>query len=387
MNDAPSFTPGPGQIVDENSVPVSIPNWATDLSPGPADEADQTLAFLVSNDRSSLFSAQPAISPDGTLTFTPATNAVGSAIVTVRLKDNGGTEHGGTDTSPAQNFMITLRAMNHAPVANAQAVSLNENTPASIRLTGSDEDGDALVYTILTLPAHGTLDGSGANRTYAPADKYTGPDSFTFKVSDGRLDSLAATVSLTVLPVNLAPVAVAQVSPLFALRPENTNTMILSPNNTNAQVVLDASLSHDAENDPLHYSWFGDGLLVPFGSGAVLSNVFEVGSHTITLVVDDSQLSGSDTLNLEIIRPGEAIDEIIALLNESNLERKRKRPLLATLKAAVASFDRGSFTSGRNQLHAFENKVRAQIASADPVLADSLIQAAQNVLRIVSRKE
>src|SRR5207249_716412 len=158
------------------------------------DEADQTLAFLLSSDRSSLFSAQPAINPDGTLTFTPATNAVGSATVTVRLKDSGGTEHGGSDTSPAQTFTITLRAVNHAPVANAQAVSLNENTPTTILLIGWDEDGDALVYTILTLPAHGTLDGSGGARTYVPADKYAGPDTFSFKVSDGRLDSVAATV-------------------------------------------------------------------------------------------------------------------------------------------------------------------------------------------------
>ena len=61
---------------------------------------------------------------------------------------------------------------------------------------------------MVTRPAHGTLSGTAPNLTYTPAANYNGPDSFTFTVNDGTVDSAAATVSITVTPVNDAPVAV-----------------------------------------------------------------------------------------------------------------------------------------------------------------------------------
>ena len=42
---------------------------------------------------------------------------------------------------------------------------------------------------------------------YTPNANYQGPDSFTFKVNDGTVDSEAATVSITVTPVNDKPTA------------------------------------------------------------------------------------------------------------------------------------------------------------------------------------
>ena len=68
-------------------------------------------------------------------------------------------------------------------------------------------------------------------------------------------------------------------------------------------------------------------------------------------------------------------------LDETPLERNRKRPLIASLKVAVASFDRGSFGAGANQLQAFQNKVRAQLSATDPILAEALFLAAAEILR------
>ena len=108
VNDAPSFIKGPNQTVNQNAGPQTVSTWATAISPGPADEAGQALSFLVSNDNNGLFAAQPAISPSGTLTYTPATGINGSATVTARLQDNGGTANGGIDTSPPQSFNLTV---------------------------------------------------------------------------------------------------------------------------------------------------------------------------------------------------------------------------------------------------------------------------------------
>jgi len=109
VNDAPSFTKGADQSVNENSAGQSVSNWATSISPGPTNEAGQTLSFqVVNNSNPSLFSVGPAITPSGTLTFTPAAGMSGSALITLALMDNGGTANGGDDTSDTQTFNINV---------------------------------------------------------------------------------------------------------------------------------------------------------------------------------------------------------------------------------------------------------------------------------------
>ena len=103
---------------------------------------------------------------------------------------------------------ITVNSVNDPPVANAGSATTDEDTAVDITLVGSDIDGDPLTYAIATQPAHGTLSGSGANRTYTPAANYHGPDSFAFVANDGTVDSAAATVSITVTSINDDPVAV-----------------------------------------------------------------------------------------------------------------------------------------------------------------------------------
>lgn len=99
---------------------------------------------------------------------------------------------------------------NHLPVANAQSVSVTEDIAKTITLTATDADpADTLTFAVVAVPAHGTLSGTGANLTYTPAPNYNGPDNFTFNANDGKADSNVATVSLTIVPVNDAPVAVA----------------------------------------------------------------------------------------------------------------------------------------------------------------------------------
>jgi MYXO-CTERM domain-containing protein len=99
---------------------------------------------------------------------------------------------------------------NDAPAATAQSIAATEDTPAPVKLSGSDADGDPVTYTVVDGPSHGTLSGTAPALTYAPAAEYSGADSFTFKVNDGFADSPAATVSVTVAAVNDLPVASAQ---------------------------------------------------------------------------------------------------------------------------------------------------------------------------------
>src|SRR5205085_11009323 len=49
VNDAPSFTKGANQTVAEDAAAQSVLNWATALRVGPANEAGQTLSFVLTN--------------------------------------------------------------------------------------------------------------------------------------------------------------------------------------------------------------------------------------------------------------------------------------------------------------------------------------------------
>ena len=54
-------------------------------------------------------------------------------------------------------------------------------------LTGSDPDGDALVWSVTTQPTHGTASITGGSTlSYTPAANYSGPDVVGVTVSDGR---------------------------------------------------------------------------------------------------------------------------------------------------------------------------------------------------------
>src|SRR5207249_4676966 len=83
INDAPSFTKGADQTVNEDGGAQSVSGWATAISAGPSNESSQTVDFIATNDNNSLFSTQPTVSASGALTYTPAANANGSATVTV----------------------------------------------------------------------------------------------------------------------------------------------------------------------------------------------------------------------------------------------------------------------------------------------------------------
>lgn len=215
VNQPPSFTVGPDQTVDEHAPPQSVSGWATNISCGQGD-TEQTLTFVVDNSNAALFAQPPAITPDGTLTYTLASHAVGSATITVTLHDNGGTDNGGIDTSAPQTFTIEATPVNDPPTALAQSLGTDSNQSMAITLTGDDGDPEMsprqkLTYTITSSPALGTIsnfDAATGNLTYTPKAGASGPDSFTFAVTDddtagspANLSSTPATVQIWVDPV------------------------------------------------------------------------------------------------------------------------------------------------------------------------------------------
>ena len=101
--------------------------------------------------------------------------------------------------------MLTVTSVNDAPVAEGQDVSTDEDNAIQIFLSGSDVDGDELVYEVVSSPLNGVLTGDIPVLTYNPFENYNGADTFIFGVSDGTLSDTAL-VNIAILSVNDAPV-------------------------------------------------------------------------------------------------------------------------------------------------------------------------------------
>jgi hypothetical protein len=233
VNDTPSFTKGGNQTSLEDAGAQTVNPWATAISAGPADEAGQTLAFTVSNDNNALFSAQPAVAANGTLTYTAAPNAFGSATVTLFLKDNGGTDNGGDDTSDPQTFTITITPVNDAPTYNliaghtsaedagAQSVANALTNPSP---GPANESSQTLSHTVTNnnsalFSVQPAINLTTGELTYTAAPNANGSATVTVTVKDnggtanGGVDQTVKTLTITVTKVNDAPVITAFSSP------------------------------------------------------------------------------------------------------------------------------------------------------------------------------
>ena len=188
VNDAPSFTAGTDQTVLEDAGAQSLP-WATE--PNDGDDGTQVLTFSVSNNNEGLFAVQPAIATDGTLTYTPAADANGNALVTVTLSDDGGTANGGGDTSAAAQFTISVESVNDAPAFSAggnQTVDEDGGAQtvawaAGISAGPADEAGQVLspsasrAATPHSLPSNPRSTAQGSSPTPRPPTRTASPQS------------------------------------------------------------------------------------------------------------------------------------------------------------------------------------------------------------------
>lgn len=103
--------------------------------------------------------------------------------------------------------MVEASAANRAPVSVNDAFSAIQNTTLNVAAPGvlandSDPDGNALTAVQVSPPTNGTLIlNANGSFGYIPANGFTGTDTFSYKASDGSLDSNVATVSISVSAV------------------------------------------------------------------------------------------------------------------------------------------------------------------------------------------
>jgi VCBS repeat-containing protein len=143
---------------------------------------------------------------DGSFLYTPASDYNGSDSFTYRAND-------GALASNLATVTITITATNDGPTAADDAYTTAEDTALTVAAPGvlandTDPDAGTLSAVAGSGPSHGTLSPNGdGSFTYTPAANYNGTDTFSYRASDGGLESSPATVTITISPVNDAPAA------------------------------------------------------------------------------------------------------------------------------------------------------------------------------------
>lgn len=107
--------------------------------------------------------------------------------------------------------------VNDPPAANADSYATDENTltvaAPGVLANDTDPEANPLSAVLVAGPSHGSLTlSANGGFSYTPALHFAGSDSFTYRANDGHAVSDVATVSITVTPVNDAPVAAADVA-------------------------------------------------------------------------------------------------------------------------------------------------------------------------------
>ena len=188
---------------EDTPLNISAASLTTNDSAGPANESSQTMN--VTSVTATANTHGSVMLSSGTISYSPDANYNGPASFEYQVCDNGTTNGSSDPKCATASVNVTVNPVNDLPTANSQSVSTSFNTPLPITLTGSDVETPSanLIYIVTAGPSHGSLSGTGANRTYTPAN-YSGPDSFKFTVTDAGdgssppLTSSEATVSITV---------------------------------------------------------------------------------------------------------------------------------------------------------------------------------------------
>jgi uncharacterized repeat protein (TIGR03803 family) len=210
---------------------VSFPSIASNLTPG--DGNDTYDVFVVGgvsvSPRSASFGAAGgsgtadaafvyAGTPWTATTSVPWISITGQSrpssdgTVTYSVAPNTGVARTGALVVAGQRVLVS-QAPRLNPLANDSTASTNEDTATAGILIATDPNGDPVTFSIVSNGAIGRAvitDTSTGAFTYTPNADASGTDVFTFKANDGTLDSNVATVTVTVEPVNDAPVAAIQ---------------------------------------------------------------------------------------------------------------------------------------------------------------------------------
>ena len=180
-----------------------------------------------------------------------------------------------TENIPPCSFEINPTE-NRAPVANRDSVTVNEDTVINLTVLGNDFDADGDTITINSATAsNGIVTIEPDNTlTYIPNLNYNGSDNIGYIISDGQGGIANSIVTMTITPVNDAPLA------------------IIDTSSTNEDITININvLANDSDAD-------GDTLSISAASAS--NGMVNIASDNSLNYTPNSNFNGSDTINYSL---------------------------------------------------------------------------------------
>ena len=307
VNDAPVAVDDPGFTVDEDvalNEPAVTGLLANDTD---VDNAPGDLSAVLVDDTN--VNGTLTVNADGSFDYTPDADFNGVATFTYQVMDNGVP----AETSNIATATITVAAINDTPIGTGDAYNVAEDGTLSIDAASGVLSNDAdvenhnLTVVVDTNVTNGTLTLNGdGSFDYVPNADFNGDDTFTYLITDDGVPaetSAAVTVTITVDPVNDAPVAVDD--PAFTIVEDNTltadgagaNPLGVLANDTDVDGDnLSATLVDDVSNGTLTLNADGTFTYTPDAD-------FE-GADTFTYLANDGTADSAVTATVTITITG-----------------------------------------------------------------------------------
>jgi VCBS repeat-containing protein len=238
-----------------------------------------------------------SMAADGSFVYTPDANYNGPDSFSYRAFD-------GQAKSNVATVALTVHPVNDAPVAAGDSYNTNEDTTLNVGAPGvlgndTDVEGDTLSAVLASGPAHGTLNlNEEGSFAYTPDANYAGPDSFTYRASDGSAQSNVATVAITVNPVNDAPMVTVAAGGACGAndRSGTVNLALADPDTPAGSLTLSAVSSNQTVVPNSNITFAGSGAnrtMTATGSG-------RTGTATLTVTVNDGSATGMVAVTVRV---------------------------------------------------------------------------------------
>jgi len=262
-NDFPETTPETYSAVEDNPLVVAGPLGVLQNDSDPEG-----------SDLSAIIETQPAngtlaLADDGGFTYSPSFNFFGRDSFTYRAND-------GSDSSRPETVIIDVAPINDAPSALPENYLTAPLKPLTVKIADgvlnndSDLDNSSLKAALVSTTSSGTLnliqDGSF---TYSPALGFSGTDTFTYRASDGLLES--ETVAVLIL-VNAPPIA-------------TDNSYLISEDSPMIRLGAEGILANDLDSD----------LLTAILVSEPINGTLTLGETGGFIYIPDINFSGTDT--------------------------------------------------------------------------------------------
>ncbi len=255
------------------------------------------------------------------LTYAPNANFVGTDSFSYTVSDG----NGGSDSATVS---ITVTNVNDAPVATNDSYTTDEDVVLSVAAPGviandTDGDGNTLAAALVAGPANGTLTlNANGSFSYTPNANFNGSDSFSYRASDGVVNSNVATVTITINPVADNPVAVDDAATV--MQGSTATTINVLANDTSA--TPGGTLTITAVTPPAHGTvTINGGTSVSYTPAAGYA-----GADSFTYTIQDA--SGSDTATVAMTvqaRPSITI-------NDANIVEGNSGTVDATIQVSLS---------------------------------------------------